>query len=86
MKFIYLHPKYCRMPKHHSAIEQVENLHLRADKLKVKALRVKGINDVMKRKASDGDDSQRCLKCSKPTHSNSLFCVVCEEQARVKML
>lgn len=74
------------MPKHHSAIEQVENLHLRADKLKVKALRVEAINDVMKRKARDGDDgSPNCKRCSRRTHSNSPLCVVCEE-ARLKTL
>lgn len=82
---IWLHPRYHRMPKHHSAIERVEDLHLRADKLKVKALRVKAINDVMKRKARDGDDgSLNCRKCGEPTHSNDALCVCCEERARLK--
>lgn len=67
-KFIWLHERYSRMPKHHSAIEQVENLHLRADKLKVKALEI------------EARLKPRC-KCGKPTHSNSPLCVVCEEMA-----
>lgn len=75
----WLHPKLRKrqarpVASHRSVRERVEAAHLRVDKLKEQALAIA--------KTEPSDNSPKCKRCSRRTHSNDDLCIVCQEMER----